>query len=89
VGGWKRDHGTPYTSTKGQTLDTAKGPPTGYRASPRPYPGTYPLVTEYQRSSERRIFSVLGEGSTFIAVASRRLQRRYASRASDFLPKRW
>jgi hypothetical protein len=35
--GWKRSHGHPYTGTKGETPDTAKGCPTGHRASPRPY----------------------------------------------------
>jgi len=33
----RRSHGRPYTDTQGETPDTAKGSPTGHRASPRPY----------------------------------------------------
>ena len=36
-GSWKRDYGSSYTGTKGKTPDTAKEPPTDYRASSRPY----------------------------------------------------
>ena len=36
-GSWKRDYGDSYTGTKGETPDTAKEPPTNYRASSRPY----------------------------------------------------
>ena len=32
-GCWKRGHGRPYTGTKLETADTAKGKPTGHRAS--------------------------------------------------------
>jgi hypothetical protein len=36
-GNWKRDYGTFYTGTQGETPDTAKELPTDYRASSRPY----------------------------------------------------
>ena len=36
-GTWKRDYGDSYTGTQGETPDTAKEPPTDYRASSRPY----------------------------------------------------
>jgi hypothetical protein len=36
-GNWKRDYGDSYTGTQGETPDTAKEPPTDYRASSRPY----------------------------------------------------
>ena len=36
-GNWKRDYGNSYPGTKGETSDTAKERPTGYRASSRPY----------------------------------------------------
>ena len=48
-GGWKRSHGYPYTGTKGETPDTAKGSPTGHRASPRPYQLGNPLATRNER----------------------------------------
>jgi hypothetical protein len=36
-GNWKRDYGTSYTGTQGETPDTAKELPTDCRASSRPY----------------------------------------------------
>ena len=36
-GSWKRDYGPSYPGTKGETPDTDKERPTGYRASSRPY----------------------------------------------------
>ena len=36
-GNWRRDYGASYPGTKGETPDTAKEPPTDYRASSRPY----------------------------------------------------
>jgi len=39
-GNWKRDYGDSYTGTQGETPDTAKEPPTDYRASSRPYRAT-------------------------------------------------
>jgi hypothetical protein len=36
-GNWKRDYGDSYTGTQGETPNTAKEPPTDYRASSQPY----------------------------------------------------
>jgi len=43
-GNWKRDYGDSYTGTQGETPDTAKEPPTDYRASSRPYHPTATLA---------------------------------------------
>ena len=61
-GSWKRDYGTSYPGTKGETLDTDKERPTGYRASSRPYRGGV------RKRRGRRTFRSRGE-----MVASRAL----------------
>jgi hypothetical protein len=65
-GNWKRDYGESYTGTQGETPDTAKEPPTDYRASSRPYvcPDKADMFSESQ--SHRR-----KKSGTFVAwVAS-------------------